>query len=370
MSPKILLEQMHLQWFAAEDEGRTEEPTEQRIRKAQTEGRFAKSADLSGAVVMIFVVITLGLLGRYQLNRLEEMMRFYLTRGSTAEGIDGRLWQAMLNYFLSLVLPVMGIGVLGAVVANLLQTGGFRFSTKPIQPDFTRIVPNLGRWLLRSFGWPEGVFTLGKTLGKVAVICLSVSLLVAQDFSNLVVLMRFPTIESALSFLGFLIFKVLLLASIVFLVIAVVDYMFQHRQYRNSLKMTKHEIKEEFRQTEGDPLVRSAIRRRMRELLQGNLNQSVPKADVVVTNPTHFAVALQWDRESMEAPMVGAKGADDVAFRIRRIAEEHEVPIMENKPLARGLYENVEVGEIIPERYWEVVSRVLAEVYRLKGKSL
>lgn len=366
---KALLAQMHMQWFAAEDEGRTEEPTEQKIRKAQDEGRFAKSSDLTGAIAMLFAVVVLGLMSSYSLNRLLNMLRFYFSRDPLSQ-LDGNLFLAFINNFLLITGPIMFAGIVGAVMASMLQTGGFRYSTKPIQPDFTKIAPNLTRWLSKSFGWPEGIFSLGKTLGKVSVVMITVTLLVAPDFTRLITLMRSPTLRNAFGFLSFLIFKILLLSSVIFLVIAIIDFIFQRRQYLDSLKMTKHEVKDEMRQSEGDPMVRSMLRRRMRELLQGNLAQSVPQADVVITNPTHYAVALQWDRESMEAPMLGAKGADEVAFRIRRIAEEHDIPIIENRPLARGLYDNVEVGEIIPERYWEVVSRVLAEVYRLKGKSL
>ncbi|WGK70458.1 EscU/YscU/HrcU family type III secretion system export apparatus switch protein [Candidatus Haliotispira prima] len=360
---------MHLNWFAAEDEGRTEDPTEQKIRKAQEEGRFAKSADLTGAVTMLFGVVTLGLLGSYSLARLLEMLRFYFSL--EVNSWNGTvLWQGAMSFFIRLTTPLMFAVVTGAVLASLLQTGGFRFSGKPIQPDFKKIAPNLGKWFMRSFGWPEGIFNLGKTLGKVSVVMLSVYIMVYPDFPRLLMLLRVRSASDALRFMGFLVFKILLLATVVFIAIAVLDYIFQRRQYLDSLKMTKHEVKDELKQTEGDPLLRSQIRRRMRDLLQVNLGKNVPQADVIVTNPTHFAVALQWDRDSMEAPMVSAKGADEVAFRIRRIAQENDVPIMENKPLARGLYENVEEGEIIPEHYWDVVSRILAEVYRMKGRTL
>ncbi|MEM9423502.1 MAG: flagellar type III secretion system protein FlhB [Spirochaetota bacterium] len=363
------LVQMHLSWFAAEDEGRTEAPTDQKIRKAQEEGRFAKSPDLTSAITMLFGVVGLGLLSSYSLRKLLDMLRFYFSRG--VNSWDGTaLWQGAMSYFISLTLPLMSIVAIGAVLASLLQTGGLRFSGKPIQADWKKIAPNIGKWFTRSFGWPEGIFNLSKTLGKVSVVLLSVYASVYPDFPKLILLLHSRSAGDALRFMSFLIFKIQLLATAVFIIIAVLDYIFQRRQYFDSLKMTKHEVKDELKQTEGDPLLRSQIRRRMRELLRVNLGKSVPEADVVVTNPTHFSVALQWDRDSMEAPMVSAKGADEIAFRIRRIARENDIPIMENKPLARGLYDNVEVGEIIPERYWEVVSRILAEVYRMRGKTL
>ncbi len=363
------LNQMHLHWFAPEDEGRTEEPTEQKIRKAQEEGRFAKSSELTGSITMLFGIATLGLLGSYILRNLLDMLRFYFSR-QMGSWNGSALWQGAMSYFLGAMLPLMFAVVAGAVLANLLQTGGFHFSVKPIEADLKKIAPNFTKWFMRSFGWPEGIFNLGKTLGKVSVVLICVYASVWPEFPKLIMLLRSRSVEDAIGFIGFLIFKILLLATVVFIVIAILDYIFQRRQYLDSLKMTKHEIKDELKQTEGDPLLRSQIRRRMRELLQVNLGQSVPQADVVVTNPTHFSVALQWDRNSMEAPMVSAKGADEVAFRIRHIARENNIPIMENKPLARGLYDNVDVGEIIPEQYWEVVSRILAEVYRMKGNTL
>jgi flagellar biosynthetic protein FlhB len=158
-------------------------------------------------------------------------------------------------------------------------------------------------------------------------------------------------------------------SAVAMLILAVPDYLFQRWQFRESLKMTKQEVKEEHKMYEGDPLIKGRLRERMRELLTKNIAQAVPKASVVVTNPTHFAVALQWEQGAMTAPLVVAKGADEVAQRIKAIARENDVPIVENRPLARALYAETEVGDVIPEKYYEAIANVLAHVYAVNAKS-
>jgi flagellar biosynthetic protein FlhB len=157
----------------------------------------------------------------------------------------------------------------------------------------------------------------------------------------------------------------LIIAALLLLGLSIPDYLFQRWQYMESLKMTKQEVKEERKMYEGDPLIKSRLRQRMRELLSRNMAANVPKADVVITNPTHYAVALEWNKDTMPAPMVTAKGADEVAQRIKAIAKESGVPIVENKPLARALYAEVEIGDIIPETYYQAIATVLAHVYKI-----
>jgi flagellar biosynthetic protein FlhB len=162
--------------------------------------------------------------------------------------------------------------------------------------------------------------------------------------------------------------RIVLEAAIALLVFSFFDYLFQRRQHMESLKMSKQEVKEERKLYEGDPLTKSRLRERMREIMRRSMLKAVPKADVVITNPTHYAVALEYERAVMSAPTVTAKGADLIAAKIREIAADNDVPIVENKPLAQALYKEVEIGDAIPEKYYEVISTVLAEVYRLAGK--
>ncbi len=162
--------------------------------------------------------------------------------------------------------------------------------------------------------------------------------------------------------------NIIIQSAVVMLLLAVPDYLFQRNQHKESLKMSLQEVKEERKQQEGDPLIRSRLRERMREILRQNMMQNVPKADVIITNPTHYAIGLQWDASRMTAPLVIAKGQDLIAQRIKQVAADAGVPLVENKPLARALYAAVEIGEEIPQEYWELVSRILAEIYKVNGR--
>ncbi len=358
---------VHLQWFAAEDEGRTEEPTEQKIRKAREEGKVARSAELSSSLTLLFPIIVIGILGSYILSSFVEMMNFFL--GLSAEidvSGDGRIVVAFFRYFLRITAPIFAVALISAILGNVMQVG-LLFSAKPITPDFNRIVPRFGRFFRRAFFSGEAAFNLGKSLIKIIIIAVIAILNVRAEIDKIG---RLATVPFWTSFqtITQIAFRMLVEAAVALMLLAIPDYLFQRRQHRESLKMSKQEVKEERRMSEGDPLVRSRLRERMRELLSRNMIRNVPRADVVVTNPTHFAVAMEWDRAMMEAPMVIAKGQDNMALRIRETAEEHDVPIVENKPLARTLYAEVEIGDTIPERYYEVMALVLAEVYRMNGE--
>jgi flagellar biosynthetic protein FlhB len=191
-------------------------------------------------------------------------------------------------------------------------------------------------------------------------------LIIQGNIHRITNLLRVPFLQ-AFGEIARLAFSLLVYAGIILLVLSIFDYMFQRHLHRESLKMTRQEVKEERKTYEGDPMVKSRMKQRMQELLSRNMVQNVPEADVVVTNPTHYAVAMQYRRELMEAPTVIAKGADQIAFRIREVAEESEVPLIENKPLARALYAEVEIGDVIPEKFYEAVVAVLKQVYRMKG---
>ena len=173
----------------------------------------------------------------------------------------------------------------------------------------------------------------------------------------------------SLQLIATLAFRIIVEASLAMLLLAIPDYMFQRRQHRESLKMSRQELKEERKMYEGDPLIKSRMRERMQEMLTRNMMRAVPQADVVITNPTHFAVAMEWNRRLMEAPTVVAKGADEIARKMREIATENDVPLVENKPLARALYQEVEIGDVIPEKFYEVMAMILAEVYKIQGKT-
>ncbi len=356
-----------IQWFAAEDEGRTEDPTEQKIKKSREEGKVAKSSEFTSAIVLLFPIITIGILSPYMLNEMSEMMQYFLTVSieSSVTGEAG-IVRVFFIYFAKLVAPVAIVAFVAAFLSNVLQVG-FLFSTKPITPDLSKITPNLVKFIQKSFLSTEALFNLSKSLFKIAVISVIAYINIHKEIENI---MGFLSSSFAYSFkaISVISFKILIEAALAMLVLAIPDYFFQKKQHTESLKMTKQEIKEERKTTEGDPLVRNRLRERMREIMTQNMLQKVPEADVVITNPTHFAVGMQWEREAMVAPVVIAKGQDNMAQRIKSIARENSIPVIENKPLARGLYAEVEIGEIIPEKYYQIMAIVFAEVYQMDGK--
>ena len=358
---------IHLQWFAAEDEGRTEEPTEQKVRKAREEGKVAKSAEISSSIVLLFPVLAIGILSTYILTNLAEMMRFFFGLSGEIDIVsDPRIATAFFNYFLRVTVPIFAIAFISAFLGNVMQVG-FLFSAKPITPDFNKIAPKFGRFFKRAFFSGEAAFNLAKSIIKIIIIGLIAFLNVRLEIEKIAKLITVPFWLSVQT-ISQIAFRMLVEAAIALILLAIPDFVFQRHQHRQSLKMSKQEIKEERRMSEGDPLVRSRLRERMRELLARNMMRNVPRADVVVTNPTHFAVATEWNRTTMDSPMVIAKGQDNIALRIREIAEENDVPIVENKPLARALYAEVEIGDTIPEQYYEAMAIILAQVYRMNGK--
>ena len=358
-----------LQWFAPEDEGRTEDPTEQKIRKAREDGKVAKSAEFTSALVLLFPIITLGILGSYILGTLIDMMRFFFSLSNEIDLTrDSRIVPAFFNYFLRTTVPIFIVAFVSALLGNIFQVG-FLFSAKPITPDLNKIVPKFGKFFKRAFASGEAAFNLGKSIFKILVIGLISFLNIRANVDN-IALLSSATFWVSFQTVAGVAFAILVEAAVALLILAIPDYIFQRYQHRQSLKMTRQEVKEERRMSEGDPLVRSRLRERMRELLTRNMIRNVPRADVVVTNPTHYAIALEWNRDMMEAPAVLAKGMDNIAMKIREVAEENDIPCMENKPLARALYSEVEIGDVIPEKYYEVMALILAEVYKMKGRTL
>lgn len=356
-----------LQWFAAEDEGRTEDPTDYKIRKAREEGRVTKSQDINAALVLLFPSGALIFLSSFFLEECMEILRFFFLR-STLSDIRNSMWFGIfLHYFLKLTLPLALIALLAGVIANIFQNNGFLFSTKPIQPQFNKIVPNVMRFFQRALFSTEGLFNFAKSLTKVALLVFVSFLMIRANLPHLIELLS-VSFPDAVFFIAGIAAKLLATAGLLLLILAIPDYFFQRKQFIDSLKMSKQEIREEYKELEGDPQIKGRIRQQMQAILSQNAIRNVPKADVVITNPTHFAIAMQWDAKTMAAPMVLAKGADVMAQKIKAIAREHNIPLIENKPLARALYAKVQIGDIIPEEYYRALSLVFAEVYTLNNK--
>ncbi|GAB1457268.1 flagellar biosynthesis protein FlhB [Spirochaetota bacterium] len=356
---------VHLQWFAPEDEGKTEDPTEYRLKKEREEGRVPKSPDLVSAIGLLLASITLAIIGPWIFYSLREMTRWFLTVSIELDPVSeaGPLAMAFFNQFIRLVWPITVVAMIAGVFGNILQTG-FLFTTKPLKPDFKKIVPRFGQYFKRTMFSGEALFNLSKSIFKIGVIGIVAYLNIRSELPRLMRLFS-STVWNSSIFLAGIVIRIIIEAAILMLALAVPDYIFQRRQFKKRLKMSKQEVKEERKMFEGDPMIKGRLKDRMRDIMSKNMAVNVPKADVVVTNPTHFAIAVEFDPMTMAVPTVTAKGADEMAFRIRTLAKDNGVPIIENRPLARALYAEADVGDAIPEAYYEAISRILAHVAKI-----
>ncbi len=363
------MSQIDLQWFAPEDEGRTEDPSEHKLRKAREEGRVAKSQELNGAVVFLLGVVLLLFLGPWIERNLEEMMVFFFNQ-STAEKVDnGQFAYVFAQYFCKLVLPFAIVGVIAGVVCNLIQNKGFLYTTKTITPKFDKIVPHFGQYFKRTLFSFEGVFNIVKSIAKVIILGIICFLMIYSQRDKLLSAENIPGPMLAMKTFAGVAGRMLIIAGVILVGIGILDYFVQKRQFKEQNKMTKQEVKQEYKELEGDPEVKSHLDAAQKEMLSQNIPKAMREADVLITNPTHFAVALQWKREINIAPEVTAKGEDLLAQNMKRMARENHVPMIENRPLARGLYNDSKVGDVIPENYWRAIAVVYSQIgYMDKNK--
>lgn len=359
-----------LQWFAAEDEGRTEEPSELKLRKAREEGRVVKSQDLNSALVFLFSLVMLIFLSKKILVGCKEMMEFFFVRVNAEEIRTFAFFMIFVNCFIKLVLPVILTGIVFGILGNIVQNRGWLFSLKPISPQFSKLVPKFGEYLKNTMFSVRGVFNIAKSIGKVAVIVLIAYILIRRNIPQLISVIQrgSGSILDHVFYVSRVAATLLVIAAVIFLLIAIPDYFVQKKEFMESMKMTKYEVKQEYKEMEGDPEVKSRLKQKQKELLQQNMPKAVREADVVITNPTHFAVSMKYDKEVNASPQITAKGQDETALLMRRIASENNVPIVENKPLARSLYAETEVGDIIPEKYFSVLANIYAEIMKHNKK--
>lgn len=343
---------------------RTEQPTPKRLDDARKKGQVPRSRELSMTLVMLVGATAMLLLG----SRFARDFSTVMHRGFGFDhGLIGRE-DAMLAYFADQALtaiymigPLLLILLITAVMAPAL-IGGWNFSFQAMQPKLERLDPVKG--LKRVFG-PQGLMELAKTLGKFLVVGIAAAVLIytlSDRFARLALLDSVPAMAEATAMAGF----ALIVLSAALILIAVVDVPFQLYQHTKQLRMTRQEVRDEMKQTEGKPEVKSKIRQLQYEIANRRMLEAVPTADVVVTNPTHFAVALRYDAGRMAAPVVVAKGSDLIAGRIRELAEEARVPLLEAPPLARALYYSTELGQAIPAGLYVAVAEVLSWVYQIK----
>jgi flagellar biosynthetic protein FlhB len=349
----------------ADDLEKTEEPTPKKLEDARKEGNVPKSMEFAGFVVLFVASLLIIFYLRYVTWDLEKFFVYYtdfIGKELTPDTFISMIIRTFLNIFLILA-PIFLAVVLAGIIGNVSQFG-FLFTTKPLEPNFEKINPIKG--LKRFFSiktFVEGFKTTLKTF-----IAFLVGFSIFLNF-----LPQIPRLEQ-MSFLDQIKWfedkAVIIIFSMlgVFFVFSLIDLVYQRYSYKKSLRMSKQEIKDEYKQTEGNPEVKAKIRQIQREMAKKRMMADIPKADVVITNPTHFAVAIRYDRTKEEAPRVIAKGADNLALKIKEIAREHGIMIVENAALARELYKSVDVGEMIPPKLYKAVAEILAYVYRAKQK--
>ncbi|MBP2635827.1 MAG: flhB [Firmicutes bacterium] len=356
------LKNFDLQLFNGE---KTEEATPKRKEEAKKKGQVAKSSEISSAFVILAGFYTLKLLGVSVYTELASYMTACLS--SLATG-DLTIHAVQLLFFsvgiviVKTILPLLLTIMLISVLINFMQVGVI-FSPNVLMPDFGKINPLSGFQRLFS---KRSLVELAKALFKVGIIGYFVYRFAVVQTNDIPKLISMDLLDS-LKLTGSLVLDLAFQIITVMMILAIFDYMYQWWDHNQNLKMSKQEIKEEMKQTEGNPQVKSKIREKQRAMAMRRMMQEIPKADVVVTNPTHLAIALKYE-QSMAAPVVLAKGQDFLAERIKQVARENKVIIVENKPLARALYPVVDIGDIIPAELYQAVAEVLAYVYRLKKR--
>lgn len=359
-----LLLSLDLQYFAGE---KTEKATPKRRKDARKKGQVLKSQDLSAAILFLILFLCLIFMAPLMFEGLygffsQTLEKYILFENLTSDTVM-EIYLDSLSEIAVILLPIMAVAIVVAVGANYLQFG-FLFTTETLKLDLKKIDPIKGIKKIISL---RAIANLIKSLLKVSFIGAVTGIVVWIHIED-VLSLAFHSPWDILLVISKLAAMMGIAASIAILFVALFDYLYEKYEYEKQLKMSKQDIKDEYKNTEGDPLIKSKIKQRQREMAMRRMMQEVPKADVVITNPTHFAVALRYDDESMEAPKVVAKGVDFVAQKIKMIAKENDIVMVENRPLARALYDQVEIGEEVPEEFFKAVAEVLAYVYRIKRK--
>lgn len=344
---------------------KTEQPTPRRKRELREKGEVAKSRELPSVAVLLAGLVTLALFGASMNTNMQILMKETFTLPMLETLIDSNqfvlFFQQKMTIFFYIVCPIMGSVCITAVLSNVCQVG-FILSAESIKPKASKIDPIKGFGRLFS---KQSLMELIKSLLKLGIVGIVAYLSVKGEMEALPALGGLE-FHAMVRYLAVTIFKISIKCALAMVVIVVLDYAFQRWDFEKRIKMSKQEIKDEFKKSEGDPLIKARIKSIQLEMARRRMMQAVPQADVVITNPTHLAVAIQYDGTTMGAPKVLAKGAGAIARKIKAVAESHGIPIVENKPMAQNLYKLVEIGREIPPSLFHAVAEVLAYIYRLK----
>jgi flagellar biosynthesis protein FlhB len=346
---------------------KTEQATPKRLSDSKKKGQVAKSADFNSAVSFLVFALCLGALGQHLFSNSMEFMRAMLqadfVKDMSAADAGGILMKSV-GSILMIFLPFGLLAVVLGVVTNLIQVG-FIFTAEPLKPDFKRLNPVEG---FKNIFSAKSMFKLAKSLLKLII----VSLVAYQGLKKIIMKIINSGqmgIENIFTFFISIVSTISINIAALMIVLGVVDYIFQRRDFKKNLMMTKQEVKEEYKQMEGDPKVKAARQQRQRQLSMNRTMQNVEEATVVITNPTHIAIALRYKQGEDRAPVVMAKGLDYMAQKIKDRAKEKGIPVIENKPLARAMYPSVKEGSFVPMELYQAIAEVLAMVYQMEKKN-
>lgn len=362
----------NLQFFAKEGPGgeKTEQPTSKKLKDSRKEGQVAKSKEIGNCVILLALFLILkvwigklgtGFMETFQAvyNKIPEISK---SRGGLDQVGMWGLLQDVIQQLLTILLPILLIAFGVAFVADLVQVK-WAPTTKPLKPKFSKLNPVKG---IKKIFSKQALVELLKSVLKIALITYIVYSTLKDSIGLIFLIFDMPLMQ-AIGNIGNIVINLGIKISMFYIVIAGADFIYQKWKFNEDMKMTKQEVKDEFKNAEGDPQIKGKIRQKMREVSQRRMMQAVPQADVVITNPTHYAVALRYEPDKYDAPYVVAKGEDYLAQKIKEVARENHVEIVENKPLARMLYHNVDLGAQVPPELFQAVAEVLAMVYSMRG---
>jgi flagellar biosynthetic protein FlhB len=347
-------------------EDKTEAPTEKRRHDSRQKGTVAKSSEVNSVVVLLAGIMLLKFFGPLLMKGMGGCMAETFTSIADTHMDVTRINQIGIRYLiliLQMILPIAGGILVAGVLANIIQVG-FLFTLTPLIPDLNKINPLTG--FGRLFSAQSAVETV-KSILKLLIIGMVAWSTVSGEFHT-ILLMADSSVAGIMMYVCGVAFKIIIRITLVLIILAILDYAYQRYSHEKKLKMSKQEMKEEHKQMEGDPKIKARMRSMQREMARRRMMQNVPKATVVVTNPTYIAIALRYDPAMNDAPVVVAKGKRLIAQRIKEIAREHGVPMVEDKPLARAMYDKVEVGFPIPAQFFTAVAEVMAYVFRLRNR--
>ncbi len=349
-----------------DDAQKTEEPTQKKLMDARKKGDVPLSREVNNWVMLLMATIIIGTMSPYILSNLSNVMEFYIASAhdipSGAPGVAVALTHAFWDVLSAIALPLILL-MLAAFLAPFVQVGPLMAPEK-IKPTLDKISPMKGFQRLFSM---RSLMEFAKGILKITIIGLVGVVIIYPYFDKLEHLVGLP-LDMVLEELKILVVYLMIGVLVVLMIVAVVDLAYQRYEHYKKMRMTKQEVKDEYKQTEGDPHVKGRLRQLRAERARQRMMQSVPQADVVITNPTHYSIALKYKPEEMDAPVCVAKGIDEVALRIREVAKEHNIVIFENKPLARALYDVVDIDDTIPSEHFKAVAEVISYVFKLKKR--